>query len=138
MAPSVNGITAVIHGSPPPQPSISLEHPQPSTLAVHGDDSLNRTTDVSPALHVSTTFRYTSDPTELIPASDLAVSLHSWCSLSASLRDSFARNGLALLTFSAGTAPCGCPCILSSYSPFDDPAGNASHFATSCPMSDLR
>ncbi|KAF2197497.1 PLP-dependent transferase [Delitschia confertaspora ATCC 74209] len=41
-----------------------------STLAIHADDRINTHTDVAPPLHVSTTFRYTSDPSELIPVSD--------------------------------------------------------------------
>jgi len=40
-----------------------------STLAVHGDDALNSTEDVAPAMHVSTTFRYTSNPDKLVPFS---------------------------------------------------------------------
>ncbi|OMP86526.1 putative trans-sulfuration enzyme [Diplodia seriata] len=39
----------------------------PATLAIHGDDWLNKGTDVAPALHVSTTFRYKHDPAELRP-----------------------------------------------------------------------
>lgn len=54
---------------PPPlnstQPSYS-----PSTLAIHADDRLNKYTDVAPALHVSTTFRYSSNPETLIPIAD--------------------------------------------------------------------
>ncbi len=38
------------------------------TLAVHADDKLNSSTDVAPALHVSTTFRY--DNAKLNPVSD--------------------------------------------------------------------
>ena len=41
-----------------------------STLSVHGDDALNSTTDVAPAMHTSTTFRYPSDPNSLIPSDD--------------------------------------------------------------------
>jgi hypothetical protein len=43
-----------------------------STLAVHADDTLNglHVTDVAPALHVSTTFRYTNDLSKLNPISD--------------------------------------------------------------------
>ena len=41
---------------------------QPSTLAVHADDKLNTHTDVAPAIHVSTTYRY--DNTDLNPKSD--------------------------------------------------------------------
>ena len=52
---------------------------------MHADDDLNRTTDVSPALHVSTTFRYASNPADLKPASDLAVSPLSSCTKYVSL-----------------------------------------------------
>lgn len=45
-----------------------------ATLGVHADDALNNYTDVAPAIHVSTTFRYTSDPEKLIPISDEDVS----------------------------------------------------------------
>lgn len=40
----------------------------PDTLAVHADDVMNSYTDVAPALHVSTTFRY--DNSKLVPISD--------------------------------------------------------------------
>ena len=48
-----------------------------STLAVHADDTLNgpHVTDVAPALHVSTTFRYTNDLSKLIPIADEDVSI---------------------------------------------------------------
>jgi hypothetical protein len=40
----------------------------PSTLAIHADDHLNtRLSDVAPPLHVSTTYRYASDPAQLTP-----------------------------------------------------------------------
>ena len=38
-----------------------------STLGIHADDRLNSETDVAPSLHVSTTFRYPSDPNKLEP-----------------------------------------------------------------------
>jgi hypothetical protein len=43
-----------------------------STRAIHADDALNgpEVTDVAPALHVSTTFRYTNDLDKLVPAAD--------------------------------------------------------------------
>jgi hypothetical protein len=43
-----------------------------STLAIHADDFLNSddTTDVAPALHVSTTYRYTRDVERLAPLYD--------------------------------------------------------------------
>lgn len=44
----------------------------PATLAIHADDGLNSATDVAPALHVSTTFRY--DNAKLNPKSDEEVS----------------------------------------------------------------
>ncbi|KAF1990297.1 cystathionine gamma-synthase [Aulographum hederae CBS 113979] len=45
--------------------TLSLE-----TLAIHADDHLNKNTDVAPAMHVSTTFRYSNDPEELRPIAD--------------------------------------------------------------------
>lgn len=45
----------------------------PDTLAVHADDVMNTYTDVAPALHVSTTFRY--DNSRLVPISDEEVLL---------------------------------------------------------------
>lgn len=52
----------------PPRPTMSSYHP--STRAMHADDHLSKTADVAPAMHVSTTFRYSSNPDELIPMSD--------------------------------------------------------------------
>ena len=46
-----------------------------STLGVHADDALNSSTDVAPPIHVSTTFRYASDPDKLVPVSDIDVRL---------------------------------------------------------------
>lgn len=43
--------------------------------ALHADDHLNVTTDISPPLHVSTNFRYVSDPADLITACEIDVSL---------------------------------------------------------------
>lgn len=45
--------------------------------ALHADDHLHVSTDISPPLHVSTNFRYASNPAELITARDLDVSLLS-------------------------------------------------------------
>ncbi|KAA8913379.1 cystathionine beta-lyase [Sphaerosporella brunnea] len=39
----------------------------PATLAVHADEHLTSSTDIAPPLHVSTTFRYASQPEDLIP-----------------------------------------------------------------------
>ena len=38
-----------------------------ATLGIHGDDPINYYTDVAPALHVATTFRYSENPEELEP-----------------------------------------------------------------------
>lgn len=46
----------------------------PATQAVHADDHLNRSSDVAPPLHVSTTFRYARNPSELVPAKELDAS----------------------------------------------------------------
>ncbi|PGH32252.1 cystathionine beta-lyase [[Emmonsia] crescens] len=43
---------------------------QPATLALHADDPLNVVTDVAPPLHLTTTFRYSNNPEDLIPWSD--------------------------------------------------------------------
>lgn len=68
--PHSNGVNTVSHSEQiPPSSTSSSQHP--STLAIHADDELNSSTDVSPALHVSTTFRYASNPDDLIPAKDL-------------------------------------------------------------------
>ncbi|KAL1305690.1 hypothetical protein AAFC00_007281 [Neodothiora populina] len=50
--------------------SSNKSHYSFATLGVHGDDACNSTTDVAPALHVSTTFRYSDDPDKLVPAVD--------------------------------------------------------------------
>ncbi len=48
--------------------TIPIREYKPDTLAVHADDRLNSSTDVAPALHVSTTFRYNN--AKLNPISD--------------------------------------------------------------------
>lgn len=48
---------------------------QPSTRALHADDPLNRVTDVAPPIHLSTTFRFPSEPENLIPSVDPVVCL---------------------------------------------------------------
>ena len=52
------------------QPSVLSQTHSISTLALHADDHLNRTPDVAPPIHLSTTFRYSSNPGELVPAVD--------------------------------------------------------------------
>ena len=45
----------------------------PPTRALHADEHLNQYIDVSPAMHVSTTFRYSNDPAKLSPVDDADV-----------------------------------------------------------------
>lgn len=68
MAQQTNG-----HHSSLPSRSIPATNPLSTslaTLSIHADDPINSTTDVAPALHVSTTFRYPRDPTLLNPSLD--------------------------------------------------------------------
>ena len=51
------------------------ERPGMAAQALHADDHLHVSTDISPPLHVSTNFRYVSNPADLITAHDLDVSL---------------------------------------------------------------
>jgi cystathionine beta-lyase/cystathionine gamma-synthase len=46
----------------------------PATKALHADDRLNLVADVAPPIHLSTTFRYSNDPDQLIPSEDPIVS----------------------------------------------------------------
>lgn len=55
-------------------PSQEVSQMSLSSKAVHADDYLNDSQDVAPALHVSTTFRYSSNPDKLTPLSDTEVS----------------------------------------------------------------
>ncbi|KMU79435.1 cystathionine gamma-synthase [Coccidioides immitis RMSCC 3703] len=41
-----------------------------ATVAIHADDPINVVTDVAPPLHVSTTFRYSDNPDELVPLAE--------------------------------------------------------------------
>ncbi|KAH7032318.1 cystathionine beta-lyase [Macrophomina phaseolina] len=52
-------------------PPTNTHNYDPATVAIHGDDWLNTNTDVAPALHVSTTFRYPHDPAALVPESEI-------------------------------------------------------------------
>lgn len=60
--------------------TIGVEPPLPTmtsytaaTRAVHGDDYLQVTADVAPAMHVSTTFNYARNPADLKPVGDSEV-----------------------------------------------------------------
>lgn len=61
------------NGVSPKPPLVQHRPPNYSfaTLGIHGDDGMQHSTDVSPALHVSTTFRYPRDPSQLIPEDKL-------------------------------------------------------------------
>ena len=45
-----------------------------ATLAMHADDDLNRSADVAPAMHLSTTFRNAEDPAQLKKIKEWTVS----------------------------------------------------------------
>ncbi|EFQ99785.1 hypothetical protein MGYG_02798 [Nannizzia gypsea CBS 118893] len=47
--------------------NMALKDRGPSTVALHADDVMNSVTDVSPPIHLSTTFRYTENPDDLVP-----------------------------------------------------------------------
>jgi hypothetical protein len=52
--------------------SITMSHNiGTSTRSLHADDVLNVVSDVAPPLHLSTTFRYSDDPSALVPAANL-------------------------------------------------------------------
>lgn len=52
---------------------ITLKGPGPATLALHADDSVNVVSDVAPPMHLSTTYRYSDNPDELIAWADAEV-----------------------------------------------------------------
>jgi hypothetical protein len=68
---STNSMEGIQDGIDAPHTSTYNMQYKPDTLAIHADDSLNTHTDVAPALHVSTTFRY--DNSKLNPISDEGV-----------------------------------------------------------------
>jgi hypothetical protein len=76
---SSNGIT---NGHAPPS-NEDLVRPKYSadTRAIHADDYVNSYADVAPALHVSTTFRYSQDADKLDPVDDEKVNnmLQTFC-----------------------------------------------------------
>lgn len=52
--------------------SITMAHPTgTSTCSLHADDALNVVSDVAPPMHLSTNFRYSDDPSALVPIADL-------------------------------------------------------------------
>lgn len=72
MAEPVNGQP----NKPPqriPQPG-DYENLSLATKGIHADDPINLNIDVAPPLHVSTTYRYKSDPTQLDPSREVELS----------------------------------------------------------------
>lgn len=61
---SSNGING-IKTQEKPMPSYTM-----ATRSIHADDHMAKTTDVSPAIHVSTTFHYSDDPSQLNPEAE--------------------------------------------------------------------
>lgn len=55
-------------GSRPAKTELSL-----ASLSVHADDGISTHRAVAPAMHVSTTFRYSDDPDNLIPDENVDV-----------------------------------------------------------------
>lgn len=56
--------------------SSSRNTPSLATRSVHADDPINHITDVAPPIHVSSTFRYTEDPSKLQPESEIDPATH--------------------------------------------------------------
>lgn len=61
---------SVTSTQPHSSPSL-FESYGPATQALHADRHLDPTSDVAPPLHVSTNFRYASDPDALVPRADI-------------------------------------------------------------------
>lgn len=57
---------------PGPVPGLSL-----SSRAVHADDHISAHRAIAPAMHVSTTFRYSDDPAQLLGWDNIDVSPHN-------------------------------------------------------------
>ncbi|MCJ1313715.1 hypothetical protein MMC25_007395 [Agyrium rufum] len=70
MDPSSNGILSIQGDSTTPPKKSNFSYSL-QTLSVHADDPLNVIPDVSPPIHVSTTFRYSDDPEQLVPVADI-------------------------------------------------------------------
>ena len=66
-----NGLKSISYDTVPSESVLPFRSYSTSTQAIHADDNLNRSSDVAPSLHVSTTFRYASNPSELVSARDL-------------------------------------------------------------------
>lgn len=47
--------------------SLPLRNARPSTLALHADESLRLVDDIAPPIHVSSTYKYSNDPDQLMP-----------------------------------------------------------------------
>jgi hypothetical protein len=52
---------------------LTVNEPGPATLALHADDPVNVVSDVAPPLHLSTTYRYSNNPEDLVAWADTDV-----------------------------------------------------------------
>ena len=60
----------------PEHPALDkTSHISMASRAIHADDSFKQTTDVTPTMHLSTTFRYEDDPEKLVMAKEAPVNL---------------------------------------------------------------
>ena len=75
MASSKDDTAADANGIKPPTTN-GTQGFLPATRALHADEHLNQYIDVSPAMHVSTTFRYSNEPAKLQPVDDADVGCH--------------------------------------------------------------
>jgi len=73
----------------PPKPELTGY--SAATRAVHADDAFQKTPDVAPAMHVSTTFEYSRNPADLKPIADSDVSHGSPAGTKPSLTSSDVR-----------------------------------------------
>lgn len=76
---SSNSLTVLLHSRLIEQKKMApLSDSHPATQALHADDRLNLVHDVAPPIHLSTTFRYSNNPGELVLSEDPVVRTSSW------------------------------------------------------------
>jgi len=62
-------------------PSPAISKLSVSSQAIHADDYLNSGQDVAPPIHVSTTYRYSSNPDKLLPWDEYDVGVLPFCGI---------------------------------------------------------
>ena len=62
-------------------PSPAMSKLSVSSQAIHADDYLNSGQDVAPPIHVSTTYRYSSNPDKLLPWDEYDVGVLPLCGI---------------------------------------------------------